>query len=433
MTSEICVMNRHALVLAADSAATVSSWESGRKEERYFKGSNKIFQISSTEPIGAMIYDSADLQRVPWEIIVKTFRKHLGANHFSTTAEYAQEFFRFIESSRSLFPQDYLRDLLIENLDQIMIRYLRMIEDDDRVKSLAPDVAAMIDAKTVLLDEYHQAIIAHPIRPPFSQVNIDAVRAEHLDRLKQEAKVDLRLFSADAPLEVEVLAELGIQTLFRRPDYFLSETGIVIAGYGTDEFFPSYKEYSCLGFLGDHLCFSEQGEMKITPRDSGFFKAFATTAMADTFTMGFGPDVYSTGRTHLRTTLREFAGKIDAETGSSAPSLEEFISDAITDHTKKWTDDVYEKHAQPLRRVIGSLPLDEMASLAETLVMLESLKEKVTRPSESVSGPIDVAIITRHEGFVWAKRKLYFDPKINSRFFLRQKSEYEHLAEITDV
>src|SRR6266852_1139808 len=56
VTSEICVMNRHALVLAADSAATVSSWVGGRREERYFKGSNKIFQISNSEPIGAMIY-----------------------------------------------------------------------------------------------------------------------------------------------------------------------------------------------------------------------------------------------------------------------------------------------------------------------------------------------------------------------------------------
>jgi hypothetical protein len=88
-----------------------------------------------------------------------------------------------------------------------------------------------------------------------------------------------------------------------------------------------------------------------------------------------------------------------------------------------------EKHNKPLRRVIGSLPIDEMASLAETLVMLESLKEKVTRPSESISGPIDVAIITRHEGFIWAKRKLYFDPKLNSRFFIRQHGEYERLLE----
>ena len=429
MTSEICVMNRHALVLAADSAATVSSWENGRKEERYFKGSNKIFQISNTEPVGAMIYDSADLQRIPWEIIVKTFRRHLSDTKFPTVEGYALEFFRFIEGSRGLFSADYLEELLIENIDQIMIRFLRMIDEEDSVKAAGADVEAANAAKATVLDEYYTATMARTIKPPFDDASIDAIRTMHFDRLKQEALFDLKYFSAAAPLNVETLAELGIQALFRRPEFFLSETGIVIAGYGLNEFFPSYKEYSCLGFLASRLFFEEKSELKITPRDSGFFKAFATTAMADTFTMGFGPDVFSTVRSHLRQTLREMAGKIEHETGAACPSAEQFITDAINDHTKKWTDDVYENHAKPLRRVIGSLPLDEMASLAETLVMLESLKEKVTRPSESVSGPIDVAIITRHEGFVWAKRKLYFDPKLNSRFFVRQRAEQDHVAE----
>jgi len=88
-------MNRRSLVLAADSAATVSRWERGRKEERYFKGSNKIFQLTNNEPIGIMIYDSADLHRVPWEIIVKTFRSTFGARSFTTVEEYGQEFFKF--------------------------------------------------------------------------------------------------------------------------------------------------------------------------------------------------------------------------------------------------------------------------------------------------------------------------------------------------
>ena len=73
-----------------------------------------------------------------------------------------------------------------------------------------------------------------------------------------------------------------------------------------------------------------------------------------------------------------------------------------------------------------------MASLAENLVMLESLKEKVTQPSESVIGPIDVAIITKHEGLVWAKRKHFFEPKLNPRFFWRQRSEYGAIQDESD-
>ena len=83
-----------------------------------------------------------------------------------------------------------------------------------------------------------------------------------------------------------------------------------------------------------------------------------------------------------------------------------------------------QEHYLPLRRIIGGLAIEEMSELAETLVMLESLKEKVTSRTQSVGGPIDVAVITKAEGLVWIKRKLFFDPEINQRYFLRQQKNH---------
>jgi hypothetical protein len=67
-------MNMNALVLAADSAATVAEWVGGKFERRYFKGTNKIFQLSNHQPVGAMIYGDADLEGMPWELLIKNFR-----------------------------------------------------------------------------------------------------------------------------------------------------------------------------------------------------------------------------------------------------------------------------------------------------------------------------------------------------------------------
>jgi hypothetical protein len=36
---------------------------------------------------------------------------------------------------------------------------------------------------------------------------------------------------------------------------------------------------------------------------------------------------------------------------------------------------------------------------------------------DSVGGPIDVAVISKIDGFVWIKRKHYFDPALNHQFF----------------
>jgi hypothetical protein len=57
-----------------------------------------------------------------------------------------------------------------------------------------------------------------------------------------------------------------------------------------------------------------------------------------------------------------------------------------------------------------------LAHLAESLVELTSLHRRVSRDIETVGGPIDVAIISKSDGFVWVKRKFYFDPKYNPQF-----------------
>lgn len=78
-------------------------------------------------------------------------------------------------------------------------------------------------------------------------------------------------------------------------------------------------------------------------------------------------------------------------------------------------------HFAPLKQVIGLLSIPELAELAETLVSIESLKERVTTPKESVSGPIDVASVSKSDGFVWIRRKHYFEKELNPRFFDRKK------------
>ena len=64
-----------------------------------------------------------------------------------------------------------------------------------------------------------------------------------------------------------------------------------------------------------------------------------------------------------------------------------------------------------------SLPKEELAEMAETLVNLTSFKRRVTPEAETVGGPIDVAVISKGDGLVWIKRKHYFVPELNPRYF----------------
>lgn len=429
MTSEICVLNRRALVLAADSAVTVTRWENGKKEERYFKGANKIFQLSAFQPVGLMIFDTADLHRLPWEIVVKEFRDYLGRTKCGKLENYASEFFSFIVGHKGLFSDDYRKEIFVELVDQGMIQNLQYIMSHNKVTGAGDDKAALQGAILDVFNGIRDVLRSNAPKVPITQEKITALVRKYRDELVREAELDLKLFANGAKIPKDDLIEVGANAVFCVPDTFLATTGVVVAGYGDDDYFPSYESYNCFGLIDDEIVVTKTGDFAITPKAQGHINAFATTAMVDTFTLGFGPDVLRSVRTCLEPALQAFAEKVCAAVGAAAvpQNLAELVNDTVSEHRDKWTGAVVERHAQPFRRVIGSLPIDEMASLAETLVMLESLKEKVTQPSESVGGPIDVAIITKGEGFVWAKRKHFFDPNLNPRFFLRQREQYGRL------
>jgi len=54
---------------------------------------------------------------------------------------------------------------------------------------------------------------------------------------------------------------------------------------------------------------------------------------------------------------------------------------------------------------VGHLPAEETAQLAELLIKLTAFRQHVADEEEDVGEPIDVAVISKADGFVWHKRK----------------------------
>ena len=76
-----------------------------------------------------------------------------------------------------------------------------------------------------------------------------------------------------------------------------------------------------------------------------------------------------------------------------------------------------ENYTDPIVGVVSALPKPELASMAESLVNLTNLRRKISMGAETVGGPIDVAVISRGDGFIWINRKHYFEPELNHHFF----------------
>ena len=78
---------------------------------------------------------------------------------------------------------------------------------------------------------------------------------------------------------------------------------------------------------------------------------------------------------------------------------------------------IYNSQIFPTLQALKFLSKEDLAELAESLIYLTFLKRRTTSSLESVGGAIDVAIITKGDGFIWKKRKHYFDKELNQQFF----------------
>ncbi|MBE7196263.1 MAG: hypothetical protein INR70_00455 [Parafilimonas terrae] len=415
-------MNRLAVVLAADSATTVTHWGPAGKEERYFKGANKIFQLSNHRPIGLMIFDSADMLSVPWELIVKEFRQELGAKSFNSVASYAEEFFDFIENNLMLFPEKIQKEVFFNaaRTAAYQLLFLPNLGDSatDDERRAAADAAIVSQRELV-------AAIGFPACLDESRLRVAI--AAHRDEIIADFEDQKESLGKYFPSNLEELIDLAIEFVYKMPFSYLGNTGLVFAGFGDNDIFPSMHEYkSCGLLLGKHVA-EEKSSSAIDHSLPAWLGAFAQTAMSDTFSLGLSEDIYNSLMQTLADELPDFARSVCGAAGVPAenvPDVSAIVRAAAQRMGDRVLDRAKQDHAFPLRRVLGVLPIEEMAELAETLINLQSLKEKVTKPSETVGGPVDVAVITRSEGLLWIRRKHFFDPALNSRYIQRQASAY---------
>ena len=112
--------------------------------------------------------------------------------------------------------------------------------------------------------------------------------------------------------------------------------------------------------------------------------------------------------------LRHLVRSLLQRTSQSNPeALEALVQQFLTD----LDEHAAERYRQSIYDAVAYLPKDELAAMAESLVSLTAFKQRVTPVvtggDESVAGPIDVAVLSKGDGFVWIKCKRYYDPSLN--------------------
>ncbi|MEW6349609.1 MAG: hypothetical protein AB1646_11150 [Thermodesulfobacteriota bacterium] len=427
MTAEVAILNTSAVALAADSAVTI-----GTDPKKVYSSANKLFALSKIRPVGVMFFNAADFLGVPWETIIKVYRDRLGTQGFARLEDYCADFKRFLAIAGDLFPPTVQRSYLEECLRGCFLGIRseidrRVKEHIETARGLYPrDVSRIVDRS--IQENYDWWSRFKPTEGWRSGDEQRFIRdhAQLIVEIKDEVFQNLPL----SRQSLVRLKKLGVM-VFSRNYFGEVYTGIVVAGFGDQETFPSLRSFQIQGMVDGKPKLEDKQSAVIGPDSSAALLPFAQREMVDTFMSGIDPKLLVSLSQYIRKVLNDYPEiMVSKIAGLSAPAKSMLVNELRTagDEVLKvflsdTNKETWRSYVQPVLDAIQALPKDELAAMAEALVNLTSFKRRVTLNAETVGGPVDVAVISKGDGFVWVKHKSYFDPGLNPRLAFKQMTD----------
>jgi len=388
MTCEVAVMNRRGIALAADSAVSLG------EGEKIYHSAEKLFPLSLSAPVGIMTYGSADFMGVPWEIIIKIYGQKLGGRKFETLEQYANDFLRFIEATESLFPQSAQRAEVRSFVKEVWQNlYLDPLKKKlaDRPKTGRKNASRILEE---LIREDHRLWKKHPIVEELGPTYGDSVVTAYDDILD---KLQQKMFGS-FKLQQHVRQALKTTVRLMHSTVPSDGSGVVVAGMGESDLFPVLLHYRVGSIAAGKLRYAKMSNIRVTRDDEAMIVPFAQRETIDMIIRGIYPALENK---FTETFAQCGPGKI-ANINDKRLRTEKTKSD----FEEAIEHEIQEKYAQPFMAAVAALPRHDLAAMAEALVNLTKFRERMSvRQKETVGGPIDIAVLSKGEGFVWVKRK----------------------------
>ncbi|MFA5931499.1 MAG: hypothetical protein WC821_04280 [archaeon] len=414
MTSEIAVYNSQGIALAADSAVTSLS------NGKIYNSATKIFSLTKPHSVGIMFYGNADYLGIPWETLIKIHCERLPKEKLNTIEDYAKNFIDFIKNfqgyDRDTFVIPIYNQFLGEIINEVnqklaQNKHVSELKSDDVKKIINEVISLKLDGWKKVSDNFYDkkeiAInLSKYSEKVFSSIDDEFIKT-HFDK---DIKKNMNLLAA------EIFSKNGSL-------YESYKSGVVIAGFGNNDYFPFIKAYDIFPTLGKNIKIVEKETIDGKFQKSGIVP-FAQREAVDTFLTGIDPDFRKTIDSYLSDFFIKMPDLIvqlveKKNTLDEDSKLE--LNKSLIDFSKQFQDSfnsnlnflIRKNYLDKIMGVIGMLPKSELAEMAETLITITSFKRKMSSDRETVGGPVDVVVISKGDGFIWIKKKNYYKHELN--------------------
>lgn len=385
-------MNKRGIALAADSAVTLGN---GKK---IYHTAEKLFSLSPSLPIAIMTFGAADMMSVPWETVVKIYAQKLGSRRFDTLDQYAKDFLSFIEGATTLFP--------IEDQNSHVEGAVRAVWSglyNDKLaerfgeSSQASD-ADKIAALTEIVHSDHEIWTKkysdlEGLGPDYG-ARVVKVYKDVIDRVEKQAFAGLKL-----PATLRADLRKTVSFMYSKEWFHpVDDSGVVIAGMGESEPFPVLFEYRVGTVAAGKLRYAKTDEARVGTADAVVIP-FAQRETIDMIIGGIHP--------RLRSKLIDEVERWMPNGGKTAKAKHpERIEKKKREFVEYLRAEIREGYDQPFMGAVSALPRKDLAKMAEVLVNLTAFLMRMTvDQNETVAEPIDVALLSKCDGFIWVKHK----------------------------
>ena len=428
MTAIVGILNRQGIAIAADSAATHSLAKDNKK--KISNHANKIFELSKYHPIGVAICGGLSFMGLLWEDVIKLYRAKLDKKSWPHVVDYVKDFMLFVR--QTILPhyteeqKGHLR-LLSEGLknEVINIAKEKLLEDGKDIGAITSS-----DIFPLLCDKLNDFIRIYEKEEMRSGKDFDGYGYdEFIDYSRDIVNETIKELCLDDQCPEgfeEVFSHSLYHILVSRNHVYFGTTELIFWGYGEDDFFPSCHSIKISAAFDGRVRWTDNSDFVVMNSSQAWIVPYAQTDVSNTVVRGVDHLLREQFTKEAGGVLEKF--KIDLanklhEIGAPEPLKNAIIGLDMKPYEDLFTNDmnkyIQENYIDKMMDTVSFLMKEDLAEMAESLVKMTCLKRHFTTEEETVGGPVDVAVATRGDGFVWIKRKHYFDANINYHYFER--------------
>lgn len=408
MSVGVCIINRNGIALAADSAGTYTG------NKMFYNSMNKVFSLSRKYVYGAITYGATIIYNVSIDQVLKEFRTYLDSReHISDFFEILPLFEAFINQNSSY----YKFDLAEANHCNGLIKDL-VVDWGNKIKTVATEVDAENKISEIL--NQLETVMRGSLKIDNYDVSayIKTTYNDYFNMLIGMIVPELNNFPTQKECFWDYICNYFNLSLTNETNNYM---GLFFAGYGHCDAFPKFTHIELYRVVGGKIKY----RLVENYEESNNHAQIVPLAQPDvilTFCKGISNRFINYIPQKVESIINS---KIDALpdtfTIDQKNALKTSLSSSKAEIASAINTTIQNDNVKPILDSVQLIPLPEMGFLAESLVNITSLKRTfaIDGNQQTVGGPTDVAVMSKGDGFVWIKRKHYFDKQMNPDYIMK--------------